>query len=309
MLTGSSLSPGFTHFASNIERFKCLKTVTMHGPLRLPNVTPLLELPRIRSLELHRVIVMRIQAHRSLAWDMDEPNHYPLKAGSIALESLALKKSYIKAIALKALLHCIKSLKSFTYEHVRHRLSHPINTQLVLDYSQLGSALAGHAGTLTSLRIHDERDEGMLGLIQVLTHLPALEELDIRLPQNAAEALTQTSTSPVQIDVDMWIEKNFPSAPLHTLKVWTKNRKFQRSFWHHCSAPTCKQFADSNALNSIVVLHALAKRGLKRVCLAFRDEHGHVPSLSTQPWLEDFAFTKGVFASAGLEFVLVDYDE
>ncbi|KAH7408564.1 hypothetical protein DE146DRAFT_378665 [Phaeosphaeria sp. MPI-PUGE-AT-0046c] len=294
-------SPGFTHLATNAARFKCLNTVIIHGPLLLSNVIPLFLMPTLRSLELHQAITLPSQADRQLPWEASETDQYNLTPNSIALESLALKKSYLQTTALSMLLNSIKSLKSFTYEHVRHKLSHPRDMRLLVDYMHLADALARHSDTLATLRLHDKYDTWMTGLMYVLTRLHRLEELDIKLPHEAAQALIQTPSRPSAIEVDMWLEAYFPPASLHTLKLRSAvtARAFSRSFARHCRAPACKRFADDNALNSVTVLRALAKRGLKHVCLAF--------SVCDLPAPDCFLLTQGVFASAGLEFELVDY--
>lgn len=58
---------------------------------------------------------------------------------------------------------------------------------------------------------------------------------------------------------------------------------------------------NDNALNSGTVLRALAKYGLRRVCVAF--------SPSDRYSWQSFQHTRGVYKSAGLDFNVTDYED
>lgn len=200
----------FTHLAVNTERFKCLKTVVIHGPMRLTNIMPLLTIPTLRSLELDLVMDLNFSRRRQPPWQV-ALEMYGVTPNSLTLEHLAIKRSYISTEHLCSLLDSIKGLKSFVYEHKRHKLSsYPRELRLTVAYPRLGEALARHSNTLTSMRLHDKHDSWLTGLQHVLTVLPNLEELDIKLPHDVSHAVTQTPRQPFQVDVDMWLESYFP---------------------------------------------------------------------------------------------------
>lgn len=291
----------FAHLAINADRFQSLNTVVIHGPMRFSNIIPLLTVPTLRSLELHLVLILRLPRASQLlgAEQLDE---YNLSPSSLQIEHLAIKRSYLSSKTICDLLDSIKSLKSFTYEHKRHKLSYPRESRIIMDYSHLGAALKRHP-RLVSLRLHDKHDAWLTGLQHILTVLPNLEELDIKLPHHVSHAVAKAPDRPYQIDFDTWLESYFPPAPLRTLKLrsGSSSSSFLRSFQQHCNTTACKQPVIENALNSVVVLRALARRGLRRVCVA-------IPASVGYSW-QSFQFTKRVYWSAGLKFNVVDYED
>jgi hypothetical protein len=103
----------FGNVAANPIHFQHLKSITLHGPLRLQNLVPLLTLPSIRNMELYQVVEMR-----------QEYGIKPRLAGGSSLERLVLQQSDVDfhCDATISVLESLGELKSFTYDYLPNEL-------------------------------------------------------------------------------------------------------------------------------------------------------------------------------------------
>jgi hypothetical protein len=117
----------FETISANSAHFGNLQSITLHGPLRLENVVPLLTLPSIRQLELTQVITMRQELGRAFSWQSNHGNliENRLDNGS-SLEILVMRESDIFFPQAVVILERLNKLKSLTYEYASNELaSHP----------------------------------------------------------------------------------------------------------------------------------------------------------------------------------------
>jgi hypothetical protein len=145
----------FTNVAANPTRFNRLKSIEIHGPMRINNIIPLLTMPSLKNLDLEQVIVMRRNEEGTFPWW--EPTRRVLEDASSGLEKLTLAKSHIPASSLASILKAIRGLKHFRYEHVINYLSHPPHIPIPLNYNKLAPALADHLATLEQFYFEDQQ--------------------------------------------------------------------------------------------------------------------------------------------------------
>lgn len=131
-----------------------LRRVVVDGPLRVENVVPLLTVPTLRTLELAQVVVMRREGWRIFQWKVWEVERV-LPPGTSSLETLALRESYVELESLLPVLHGIKTLKSFTYEHFPNDLSDDSVRADELDRMALSRCLETQRASLEHLRVRD----------------------------------------------------------------------------------------------------------------------------------------------------------
>jgi hypothetical protein len=145
----------FENLASNPSLFENLKSVMLHGPLRLQNIVPLLTLPSIRNLELTQVITMRQEPGRTLQWidGRDDFVERRLAYGS-SLERLILRESDIHFPSATELFKSLRKLKNLTYEHVPNDLTYPTGW-LSFVLPSLGEIYHGQDYSLERLRLRD----------------------------------------------------------------------------------------------------------------------------------------------------------
>jgi hypothetical protein len=116
----------FENVAANPTHFQHLKSITLHGPLRLQNLVPLFALPSIRNMELNQAVDMRQEPDRTFSWaEVREKHGIKQKlAGGSSLERLVLQQSDLKldCNATIPILESLSKLKSFTYEYLPNEL-------------------------------------------------------------------------------------------------------------------------------------------------------------------------------------------
>lgn len=117
----------FDTISRNPTQFKNLQSITLHGPLRLENVVPLLTLPSIRKLELIEVVTMRQEPGKTFSWQDSTDNTIErMLAGGSSLEQLVMRDSDIFFPEAIIILEKLNNLKSLSYEHLPSDLgSHP----------------------------------------------------------------------------------------------------------------------------------------------------------------------------------------
>ncbi|KAF2819369.1 hypothetical protein CC86DRAFT_145223 [Ophiobolus disseminans] len=170
----------FSHAAANSDHFMRLKTITIHGPLRIENIVPLLALPTLRELELWQVTVTRQASDEEFAWE-SPGRAVPdmLHTVSSSLEVLRLRESYLPTTSLVPIFGAIRSLKAFTYEHVANELTHAPGWNGQMDYDVLSTSLCRHP--LETLCVHLAHSHtvntSLSGLIVPLHH--TLKHLDV----------------------------------------------------------------------------------------------------------------------------------
>jgi hypothetical protein len=145
----------FTAIAENTNRFSLLKNVTIHGPLRIENVVPLMTLPTMKRLELWQVVETRRAIGETFNWEYPNQSIPEKLSPGCNLETLALRESYIRTSTLLPIFRAIRGLKSFTYEHRSHILS--VRDSIHTDHAILSRCIAIQAATLQHLDIRNNR--------------------------------------------------------------------------------------------------------------------------------------------------------
>lgn len=150
----------FEHLAANASNFSNLRCVTIHGPLTLKNILPLLALPSLKDLELHKCIDNQTRKKKiGFKWDHGNDNILPSILSQIGpgsnVEKLVLKEANFNTRDLTPILTSIKGLKEFYFEHKKHGGWQYFSPNIEL----LTTLLEKHAPTLTSLFCrHDIQD-------------------------------------------------------------------------------------------------------------------------------------------------------
>lgn len=157
-----SLSPYFNPLCHSK-----LTAATLHGPLRVENIVPLLTIPALKSLELTQVTVMRREGYRVFQWSV-WPVSKVLAERSSNLEVLTLRESYVDLRLVNPVMRGVKALKSFTYEHVPNDLADQIANIIRPDAETLAPCLARHASSLEHLRIRDMDPVDWTGIADLL---------------------------------------------------------------------------------------------------------------------------------------------
>jgi hypothetical protein len=170
-----SLSPFFNPLCDSR-----LKKATLHGPLRIENMVPLLTIPTLRTLELTQVVVMRREGYRVFQWSI-WPVDRLLAEKASNLETLTLKESYIDLEFLVPIIRGIKALQSFTYEHIPNDLADDaaqVGRPDSINADSLASCLALQRSSLGYLRI---RDTSPFNAVTTATLFAALTSPDSQL--------------------------------------------------------------------------------------------------------------------------------
>jgi hypothetical protein len=159
----------FESLAANPTYFENLKSVTLHGPLRLENIVPLLTLSSIRNLDLTQVVNMRREPGRTFPWSdgRDDYMDQRLACGS-SLERLILRESDL-AFPGSQVFQKLHRLSSFTYEHVDNDLTYPSGRGTII-FPFIGQMQRGEDFSLEHLRLREQRVIPV-GEVPLLFHL------------------------------------------------------------------------------------------------------------------------------------------
>jgi hypothetical protein len=146
----------FESLAANPTLFENLKSITLHGPMRLQNIVPLLTLPSIRNMELSQVINMRREPGRTFPWT-DGRDDYIAKrlAHGSSLERLILRESDILFSSAVEIFQSLRKLKNMTYEHVPNDLTYPTGW-LSFAIECMGEIYQGQDCSLEHYRLRDK---------------------------------------------------------------------------------------------------------------------------------------------------------
>ncbi|KAH7374314.1 hypothetical protein BKA66DRAFT_572273 [Pyrenochaeta sp. MPI-SDFR-AT-0127] len=181
----------FEILPANPGRFQRLTSITLHGPLRLENIVPVITLPSLQTLELTQVLHMRQEPGRTFLWD-EEPvaSVKSILAAGSSLEHFILRESHIDTSSLLPFFQAFRALKSFTYEHCFDYLS--TVAHLKLDYQALTQCLRLQRASLEYLRVRhsfslSEMDVDLL--LAPHTFLTARPELRSNLPLSSLRTL------------------------------------------------------------------------------------------------------------------------
>jgi hypothetical protein len=283
----------FESLAANPTYFDKMKWVTLHGPLRLENIVPLLTLPSIRNLELTEVVNMRQEAGRTFQWSnsRDEYMERRLAYGS-SLERLVLRKSDLCFPPAIELFQKLRNLKSFTYEHDDNYLTYPGGRGTYV-FQALGE-IHGKDSSLEHLRLREQRVLAV-GEVPLLFGwitssdevVPTLEKLRV-LDVGPCDLKSFIGTDDESIPVSKVVER-LPRT-LETLHIQ----------WAYCS--DCQhqlpQFLDF--LLVLAQTSASANLNLKRVAIV------EWPALAGWfPLLEEKSSLERAFEEMGMQFVVL----
>jgi hypothetical protein len=225
----------FESLASNPTLFENLKSITLHGPLRLQNIVPLLTLSSIRNLELTQVINMRQEPGRTLQWTdgRDDYVEQRLAHGS-SLERLILREADMHFPSAFALLRRLRKLKDLTYEHVPNDLKYPTGW-LSFVIASLGDMHHGQDYFLEHLRIRDQSMVGNDYVCNLFGHYvfsseniePSLEKLRV-LDIGPCNLASFNYSNTNYIKTEQEIVERFPRT-LETLHIqWAYTSDWQR---------------------------------------------------------------------------------
>jgi hypothetical protein len=146
----------FESLAANPTLFENLKSVTLHGPLRLQNIVPLLTLPSIRNMELSQVINMRREPGRTFPWTDGRDDYLEKRlAHGSSLERLILRESDILFSSAIEFFKSLRKLKNLTYEHVPNDLTYPTGW-LSFAIESMGEIYHGQDCSLEHYRLRDK---------------------------------------------------------------------------------------------------------------------------------------------------------
>jgi hypothetical protein len=272
----------FTNVAANATQFTRLKTIIIHGPLRIENIIPLLAMPSLRDLELWKVAILRQALGEVFPWD--QPDRHILEEASSGLKRLALRQSYIDSDLLLPLLSAIRALESFTYEHQYVNLNYPSNQTRVVDFPSLAAALSKHGSTLETLRIHKPSTLFLNDLILLLAGTPVLKHLDVKMCAYSDGIVSFSGHS--ESDVEEHIIRLWPTT-LQTLKVdFGFDQGISLLFLQFSIQ---KWFIESFA-------RVLKRRGFKQICFVYGDAIGD--------YVKEWEMLRHGFEDAGIEFLL-----
>jgi hypothetical protein len=151
------------------NNYSRLTSATIQGPMRLQNVSRLMCIPTLRRLELRQVVETYVE-YRTFSWDSSDSFIVcPALSSSPSsnLEHLHILDSYAKLGDIIELACITQNLKSFIYEHVRHKEN---ERYLHMPYHNIARLLQHHRLSLTSIRIsheptlfpYNEPDDNML---------------------------------------------------------------------------------------------------------------------------------------------------
>ncbi|KAJ4363646.1 hypothetical protein N0V83_009942 [Neocucurbitaria cava] len=212
----------FDAVLDNATHFSHLHSVTIHGPLRIQNIVPLLTLPTLRTLDLTKAEDMRQEQGKPFMWDSSptQASRRRLGDGSSALEHLTVRNSCIDAEDFIPLFEAFRGLKSFTYEHIGTSREH----DSWIDYECLVVCLEHQRTSLEHLSIlgdHHLIDEDIDELGVVLPEMTCLESLELNPPR----ILYAADTPAVAANVAAKISRS--------LKILTFNFKHVQASWFH----------------------------------------------------------------------------
>ncbi|CAO2651665.1 Nn.00g042350.m01.CDS01 [Neocucurbitaria sp. VM-36] len=172
----------FEAIVNNAMHFSRLHSVTIHGPLRIENIVPLLTLPSLRSLDLTQVIMMHYNPDRQFQWDQspDQAVACKLAAGS-SLEHLTLRESNINTKPLIPLFKTFRALKSFSYEHADDDLAE-MEDNADIDFASLATCLEHQVTSLEHFGLESQEalcHQGILRIANIIHRMPLLRTMEL----------------------------------------------------------------------------------------------------------------------------------
>ncbi|KAF1833499.1 hypothetical protein BDW02DRAFT_569931 [Decorospora gaudefroyi] len=282
----------FKTIASHAERLPHLRTIYIHGPLRLEQTAHIFLLPSVRNITLTDLVLLHDPANipddEYTEWDNSEtPLYTVLQPGTSRVEALTLKRSCIEVPILTRFTNACTTLTRFEYEHDIHNAqSRDLTLLNLLRNAALEVALARHRKSLHHLSIRGDHQmmyqRHMLHVARLASRMQNLCSLDMGLLTNDEDPVYGAS--------------EFVAQFLSHLPPTLQELSFEIDWQEHWGA---KGWEGPTEFLRLLAAVAPARLGLlNRVAVV-----DWPPVLGLFP--PDFADLYGCFGEGGLRFVSV----